>query len=189
MMQSLLADRFKLAIHTETKQMPLYALELTSAGKTGPKLRHYEDDPPCTSATAYSSAPPSTAPSRDFPPDTLEIPATAPCGPLGIQKVSGHVHVMARGLSLSTLASDIQFLALLDHPVLDQTGLSGTFDLTIDYLPQPGDLPGINLDSADPTAAPPLVTALKEQLGLKLESTTGPVDVLVIDHVEEPMPN
>jgi len=181
-MQSLLADRFKLALHSETRQEPFYAMILASPGKTGPKLRPYADDPPCPSATT---------PSRDFPPNTLEIPATLPCGGvqgqmLQGQNVSAHLHLMARGLTLPVLASYIEFFGQLDHPALDQTGLGGTFDLTIDYLPQQAS--GASADSADSSAVP-LVTALKEQLGLKLESQKGPVDVLVIDHVEEPSPN
>jgi uncharacterized protein (TIGR03435 family) len=84
-----------------------------------------------------------------------------------------------------------QTLSILTGPVeadarnvVDRTGLAGSFDLTLLFQPiQTASTP------SDLTGPPSIFTALQEQLGLKLESTTGPVDVLVIDHVEEPSPN
>jgi len=79
----------------------------------------------------------------------------------------------------------------VDRTVVNQTGLSGVFDFTFEFAPELG--PGSQTSSAggspDLSAAPSLFTALQEQLGLKLESAKGPVDVLVIDHAEEPSPN
>ena len=74
----------------------------------------------------------------------------------------------------------------MDRPVLDRTGLTGTFDFAIEFSPQPNEpsAPDANFRS-DPTG-PRFAEALKEQLGLKLEPKTGPFDVLVIDNVEEP---
>ena len=74
----------------------------------------------------------------------------------------------------------------IDRPVLDKTGLSGTYDFVIEFTPE-----------SEPSESPSAVTAdgetfleaMKEQLGLRLESQTGPVDVLVIDHIEEPSEN
>jgi bla regulator protein BlaR1 len=77
----------------------------------------------------------------------------------------------------------------VDRRVFDKTGLTGKFDFFVDFTPQlsrplpPGS--GIELDPTGPT----LMEGLKDQLGLKLVPQTGPVDVLVIDHVEEPSPN
>jgi uncharacterized protein (TIGR03435 family) len=79
----------------------------------------------------------------------------------------------------------------VDRTVVDRTGLSGVFDFTLEFAPElgPGTQPGTTASASDPSGLPSLFTALQEQLGLKLESQTGPVDVLVIDHVEEPSPN
>jgi len=76
-----------------------------------------------------------------------------------------------------------------DRPVLDQTGLSGTFDFNIESAPQSNSTspPGTNTQADD--AGPTFLEALREQLGLKLESQTGPVNVIVLDHVEEPSAN
>jgi uncharacterized protein (TIGR03435 family) len=86
---------------------------------------------------------------------------------------------------------------VLDRPVVDRTGLSGTFDFTLDWTPEPSQFGGRGgrvLGQAPPTtddpAAPPdLFTAMAQQLGLKLEAIKAPVDVLVIDHVEKPSEN
>jgi uncharacterized protein (TIGR03435 family) len=79
----------------------------------------------------------------------------------------------------------------VDRPVLDRIGLSGAFDFTIEFAP--GDLPqglgGPPPNSEPDATGPTFFEALQDQLGLKLESTKGPVRVLVIDHVEEPSPN
>ena len=77
----------------------------------------------------------------------------------------------------------------MDRPVLDRTGLTGKFDFAIEFSPQPDvpSAPGANFQP-DPIG-PTFMEALKEQLGLKLEPLSGPFDVLVIDHVEEPSAN
>jgi len=72
----------------------------------------------------------------------------------------------------------------IDRPVLDRTGLTGTYDLVFNFTSE-NMPPGIQLDESGPT----FLEALKDQLGLKLVPETRPVDVLVIDHVEEPSPN
>jgi hypothetical protein len=77
----------------------------------------------------------------------------------------------------------------VDRAVMDRTGLSGTFEITLDYSPSPrSGQPGSDT-SADSSLLSTIFTALQEQLGLKLEPQKDPVDVLVIDHVEEPSAN
>jgi uncharacterized protein (TIGR03435 family) len=181
MMQSLLADRFKLVLHAETRQMPFYALVLDKPGKLGPQLQSHSDDPPCTDINTPSA-------SRGLIGTTIKVPPF--CDQLQVWVVSGHLHPAARGLSLPVLASYMPDLGQLGRPVLDRTGLSGTFDVWMDYTPQTGQPLGVaNPDPSDPAAPPSFITALREQLGLKLESQTGPVNVLVLDHIEEPSPN
>ena len=96
------------------------------------------------------------------------------------------MQVSARNLSMAYLADYLVRIGRLDRPVLDRTGLSGNFDLNMDApdVPVP---PGsaVQKDENGPT----FFEIPKEQLGLKLESQTGPVDVLVIDHIEEPLAN
>jgi uncharacterized protein (TIGR03435 family) len=72
----------------------------------------------------------------------------------------------------------------VDRPVVDRTGLGGTIDFTLEFAP-PERPQGTPPDESLPT----FYTALQEELGLKLQPQTGPVDVLVIDHVEQPSPN
>jgi uncharacterized protein (TIGR03435 family) len=99
---------------------------------------------------------------------------------------------------ISLLAKNIE--GSVDRIVTDRTALTGRFDVDLQYTPDqlrqfkgspdlpPGTLPQINGSPFDPNG-PSIFTALQEQLGLKLESTKGPVDVLVIDHVEQPTPD
>jgi uncharacterized protein (TIGR03435 family) len=86
-------------------------------------------------------------------------------------------HSSGRKLTVADLAASLSFF--IQAPVVDQTGLTGRYDVDLDWTP--GDL-------ADPSGTS-IFTAVQEQLGLKLESTKGPVRVLVIDHVEPPAPD
>ena len=83
--------------------------------------------------------------------------------------------------------------AVLDRPVVDQTGLSGRFDFTLDWTPDDSQFAGMGAKFPPPTdsanAPPNLYTAIQEQIGLKLEATKAPADVMVIDHVEKPSEN
>jgi uncharacterized protein (TIGR03435 family) len=98
----------------------------------------------------------------------------------------------ARNASIADLAGVLQSV-VLDRPVVDQTDLPGRFDFTLTWTPDESQFSGMGVKVPAPTgdaAAPPgLFTAITEQLGLKLESTRAPVDVLVVDHVEKPSDN
>jgi uncharacterized protein (TIGR03435 family) len=169
MMQALLAERFKLAAHFETRHLPIYGLTLDKPGKPGPQLT------PSASA-ACAEGPPTDG-------------WFQPCGTIGLLAVSVHWRIGARSMSAQQIASEIDVFApggTLGRAVVDQTGLSGLYDFRMEFTPEATALPpGVE---ADPDGQP-FVEALKDQLGLKLEPQTGPVDVLVIDHVEEPSPN
>jgi len=180
MLQSMLADRFKLAAHWETREMPVYALVMTKVGKTGPQLvAHAADNSTCRALPAQSPAPlqPGEAPPR-MPP---------PCGG-GFLVGPGHIGTES---TLGSLAKSLSWFQQIDRAVVDMTGLSGTFDITVDYVPfAPGPgVRGADATGADQSLPSTIFTALQEQLGLKLEPQTGPVDVLVIDHVEKPSAN
>jgi uncharacterized protein (TIGR03435 family) len=96
----------------------------------------------------------------------------------------------ARNATMADFAGVMQS-AVLDRPVVDQTGLAGRFDFTLLWTPDQSEFGGLGVRVPpppvdDPNAPPGLFTAIQEQLGLKLDSTKAPVDVLVIDHVEHP---
>jgi uncharacterized protein (TIGR03435 family) len=182
-LQSLLTDRFKLAMHHETRQLPLYALVLAKPGKLGPQL-HLDDEKCGPSPAAPLSASPAAGSSSS-------TPSSINCGDTSGSMTSGRVRVLGRAVTVSELVMTLAGSPSnpnVDRPIVDRTGLTAAIDFTLEFAPlqltflssQPG---------TDASALPSIFTALQEQLGLKLEAQTGPVDVLVIDHVEEPSPN
>jgi uncharacterized protein (TIGR03435 family) len=183
MVQSLLADRFKLAVHTETRQLPVFALVLSNAGKTGPQLQRHSDESPC-----YSGPMPGALGRPAANPAEGAKELAAMCEQLvGLPASAGHLHDISRNVTMAQIAGFLVAVGNLDREVLDRTGFSGRFDFSLDFVP---DLNGAPPPDAQPEqTGPTFIEALREQLGLKLEATTGPVDVLVIDHIEEPSPN
>jgi uncharacterized protein (TIGR03435 family) len=170
-MRTLLADRFKLVVHRETRQFDIYALTKANPdGPLGPALKPAAGDCSPAAFAARGGGPPPAA----GPPPTV----------CGLQQGPGHI--LFGGFPLSLFASGISNRA--GRVVVDHTGLMGNWDFELTYAP--GLPPDASLNGAPPPApnsdAPDLFTAVREQLGLKLESTKGPVDVLVIDHVEHP---
>jgi uncharacterized protein (TIGR03435 family) len=172
MLRSLLADRFKLTAHPDKREMPTYAMVLArNDRRLGTALKKSDAD----------CAGPVTAPAAPSPPGQMPR-----CG-----FMLGFGNLKARGSTLAALASSLSTFA--GRIVVDQTGLAGGFDVdltwTPDNLPRPqggGDQPvTLNGTAIDPNG-PSLFTALQEQLGLKLESTKGLVDVMVIDRAEKP---
>ena len=196
MLRSLLADRFKLAVHTETREMPVYALvKARSDGRLGPQLTPSEVD--CAAARGRGGPPPSGNPGGPGAPGFRGTNPPAPpifgdggrppCG-----QFVGPANIAAGGVTMAQLANLLS--GRVQRIVVDRTGMTGNYDLelswTPDQMPQgppPGALPqGVpSLPPIDPNG-PSLFTAIQEQLGLKLESTRGPVDVVVIDRVERP---
>jgi uncharacterized protein (TIGR03435 family) len=172
MLQALLEERFHLKIHRETVERPVYEL---TVDKGGAKLRLSKEG----SCTPYSmeSAPP--VPAAGAPrPNYCDFPRLIGDG--FNRKLEG------TGVSVGKLAASLSRSGL-NRPVIDRTGLSGGFDLQLTWAADAtASAPGSGVD--DP-AGLSIFTALKEQLGLKLEATKGPVEVLVIDHVERPSEN
>jgi uncharacterized protein (TIGR03435 family) len=164
MVRALLADRFKLKTHLETRNAPIYALVVARPdGKLGPRMSPATFD--CTSWLAARDRG-----ERVVPPP----PSNGEGLPCGLQSSLGSI----RGRSqIADLAFVLSFLDILGRPVVDRSGLIGDYELELTWSPDPG------LTRSD---LPSLFTALREQLGLKLEPTTGPVDVLVIDSAERP---
>jgi uncharacterized protein (TIGR03435 family) len=185
MMQALLADKFKLAIHWETRQFSVFGLALVKPGKLGPHLRPHLDDPPCP----HGSAGPGSPITAVVSPQTVTggYPVACAFGAWPSPSSPGLFVAGARNVSMKMIATSLSSpeLSGLDRPLSDSTGLSGNYDFVLEFAPA---LNGPVPPSADPNA-PTFLEAIKEQLGLKLESTTGPMDILVIDHVEEPTQN
>lgn len=146
LLRQLLADRFRLTTHRETKELPVYALVV---GKNGPRL------------TAHNEG--SGARTR------------AMCG-----------HLAGTRLTMDVLATVLS--RQFECDVLNRTGLAGKYDFELDWTPEAGPC-ATTAESGEPSLHPSIFTALQEQLGLKLESTKGPVELLVIDHVEKSSEN
>jgi uncharacterized protein (TIGR03435 family) len=184
MMRSLLAERFKLAIHSETQQEPVYGLVLAKPGTLGPKLMAHPASEPCDTI-------PPTQPEGAKAPLTVAGGFPVICGGIvGLpNSTPGMITLGARNVPLGQLASVLTGLGNLGRPVLDQTGLTATYDFVLELAPIPrlGQTDAAN-DSAD-SAGPGLEQALRQQLGLKLEPKTGGVEGWVVDHVEHATQN
>ncbi|HEV2711071.1 MAG TPA: TIGR03435 family protein [Edaphobacter sp.] len=161
MMQVLLADRFKLKAHWETRESLAYDLVLS---KDGPKMAAAKGElPSAEERKAWSDHP---------------IP---PLYQRGDSRVG--FDYVAHGCSMDDI---VQMLAMqFGHPVLDKTGLTGKYDFILRY--HDTQLSDRKADDMDPI--PTLDIAIQDQLGLKLKSTKGPVQTLVIDHIEKPSAN
>jgi bla regulator protein blaR1 len=180
MLQALLADRFQLKTHHETKELSIYALVLANKdGKLGPQLT-----PTKEGGCAQFD------PSKPPPPPEPGKPPALGCGGMWISPD----RVNAVGVPISQLPP--VFSRILGRTVIDKTGLTGKFDIQAQWTPDQNQLqalaggaqPDAQVPQFDPNG-PSIFTALEEQLGLKLESQKGPVDILVIDHVEKPSEN
>jgi bla regulator protein blaR1 len=170
MLQALLEDRFKLKIHRETREVPVYLLTVVKASK----LRPFKEGS-CTPNAVT------------FLPQTL-AEGQRPCKAL-VAARRGSVDVEG-----ATILEFSKLLNLaLDRPVIDKTGLTARFDFHLEFAPDqatPRLVPGDDgATAADPGGAPSIFTALQEQLGLKLQPAKGPGEFLVIDHVERPSEN
>jgi uncharacterized protein (TIGR03435 family) len=191
MLKTLLADRFKLKVHTERREMPIYALVVArSDGQLGPNITRSTAD--CSKAEqelAETSA--KTGPGAVL--GLLQKGLGLPCAIMPVPaRVSGSMTMRANGASMAELA---RFLTpATGRMVQDRTGLSGLYDWETTYdrgvRPQVTQQPGnLALPTPPQSDSPSLMIALQEQLGLKLESTRGPVEILVIDSATLPEPD
>ena len=171
LLRMLLKDRFKLMAHNETRELPIFALVLAkSDGKLGPQLIQSAFD-----CAAYLAGP--------HPPPE---PGRAPnCGArIGLGALS------AKAIPMTQLATNLA--PFVHRFTVDKTGLTGGFDVELTWTPDqaPSNVAGDALPEVAPSSSgPSIFAALQEQLGLKLVSERGPVDVLVVDHLEEPSEN
>jgi uncharacterized protein (TIGR03435 family) len=180
MLRALLAERFKLAVHNENRELPIYALVLArNDGKLGPQLKKSAID--CLANPGPGSRPQAPQPGQPPPP---------PPGPGSMGGACG-IRIAPGSMSVggSPMAQFAGSLAMwVGRIVVDKTGLEGAYDFTLTWTPDqmPQRPPGAPDMPIDPNG-PSIFTAVQEQLGLKLDSQKGPVSVLVIDHVEHPV--
>lgn len=173
MLQVLLEDRFQLRFHRVTKEMPIYALTVVKSGKLPPADCVQFDEK-----------------NRPAPPAPGQPPIRF-CGNIRGGRSGPNATFDASGITIADL---IRWLSnVTGRTIVDKTGLSGTFDAKMEYLPEMAPSAQPMGDGAPPAAvenaAPSLFTVLQERLGLKLESERGPVEILVIDRIERPTEN
>jgi uncharacterized protein (TIGR03435 family) len=159
-LQSLLEDRFRLKIHHETKELPIYELTIS---KGGSKIKLSEDQ---------------TFPGQPLPPPQ---PGSVPRG--GLRRSPGSM--MGAAIPISVIAMSLS--QQLGRPVVDKTGLQGLYDFKLQWSPDPS--PAAGRDAAVDQDGPSIFTALQEQLGLKLDPAKGPVDIIVVDSAQKPTEN
>jgi len=154
MQQALFADRLKLKVHYETREMPIFALVVAKGG-----LKMHESKEGDTYANGLKGSD-----GKAFGRGAFMV---------------GNGKMTAQGMSMDALAG--QLAATTSHIVNNKTGLTGVYEFTLKYSD--------DVAASSDSTVPSIFTALEEQLGLKLESSKGPVQVLVIDHVERPSAN
>jgi uncharacterized protein (TIGR03435 family) len=183
LIQSLLEDRFQLRVHRETRELPVYELVVA---KGGPKIKLSEDQTPPAPQGPRPMEPATrgAAPGQRGMPDPFSVPQ--PRGNFG--RGNGQMRGTAVGLAPLVIALSQQ----LGRPVYDKTGLTGLYDYSVKWTPGAEQAPGPFPEAPPPPSVdsgPSIFTALQEQLGLRLESTRGPVEVIVIDSAVKPSEN
>jgi uncharacterized protein (TIGR03435 family) len=181
MLQSLLEERFQLKIHRETRELPMFSL-VTARG--GPKLATPKEGG-CDDST---DSRPEPAGGRMAPPGSGAAPLTR-CGGLSVTLQTGGARMFGGKIPMPELVRMLS--VVLGRTVVDRTGFTGTFDVRLDFLPDDSTppLPPPPPDAVSSAMSPSIFSALPEQLGLRLEAAKGPVEVIVIDHVERPSAN
>jgi len=223
MLQALLEERFGLKVHKESKEVPIYALVV---GKNGPKLKPAAELPPNAPGApqpkpgdgdrpGISSGP--SAPSVGFGGGggggsmggaNVNFNRSGPAGDKGringpgstmMRVENGRMVMSSKGVQVSRL---VDMLARqVDRPIVDNTGLTGYYDVDLEFKPEGGGrgMPGMPMPmprgegggapggspAPDAVEAPSIFTAIQDQLGLKLESKKGPIDTIVVDHCEK----
>jgi len=177
MLRALLEDRFHLKVHRETEEIPMYALTVS---KTGMKIQPIGED----GCLAPRGGPPR--------PDPAAKPA---CGSFRSTGDGVNKHWLLGGETLDRFAHST-LSSVLDRFVMDQTGVSGRFNIALEFALDESIKPGVfgGGRAVDPPPAgvdkaPSIFQAVQEQLGLKLEKSRGPHEFLLIDHVERPSAN
>ena len=167
MERAMVADRFKLKIHRQPRQVPAYELVVA---KGGPRLKE-------------STGPDPNAPNGpDGKPQTMSIAMRR-------SKNAMEVVMKAYSTSMEELTRLLVYTSVLDHSVVDKTGLTGRYSFTLTFAPTQGMWAAGGPTDAAPDPESSIFTALEDQLGLRLQRTTATFDTVVVDHVERPDAN
>jgi uncharacterized protein (TIGR03435 family) len=181
MMQSLLEDRFKLKVHREKREMPVFGLYLAKPGKTGSQLKPHHPTSPCSA--------PLPSPAAGTSVDALVGLWPATCGDgTGIRPSRYRLRDGGRDMTMSAIADWLTGTGDLDRPILDRTGLSGTFDFILEFDPESLGWEGIS-SAPRQDSGPTFREAIKEQLGLQMKKEEGTSSLFVIDNIEHPSLN
>jgi uncharacterized protein (TIGR03435 family) len=169
MLQAVLEDRFNLKVHHETKELPVFVL---TVAKGGIRMQRTKEGS-CVSSSDLNDPPPPPVPNQ---------PVLNPCGPRRMRGSGATIIGLGgRGMTVAEIFSGI-IGNMVGRSVIGKTDLTGQFDFTLEWTPGGIDAP------ADATG-PSIFTAVEEQLGLKMASCKGPVEVVVIDYVKRPSEN
>jgi uncharacterized protein (TIGR03435 family) len=197
MLQNLLAERFGVKIHHETKELPMYSMVVA---KNGPKMKESEPPPPYTGEPATPAPLPQPGPLKMGPDGFPILPNMGGGrGGLFMMMMPNRARLMAKGQTMKDLATRLS--DTLSKPVIDMTELTAKYDFTLTYstegmnsgllgpvmMPPPGAGGGGRGPVDTPDAETPLTifAAIQSELGLKLEPKKGPVDLVVVDHIEK----
>jgi bla regulator protein BlaR1 len=166
--QTLLADRFHLVVHRESRALPGYSLVIA---KNGPKLQQAK-------------------PGETYADGIKGIPGLdkGPAGPH--RMMMGYGELIGQAVPISSLAKNLS--AHLLQPIMDNTGLTGDFDFKVQWTPAPDEFPGHKAADGDRVpdpSGPSLTVAIEQQLGLRLDPQTVPREIVVIDRAEKPQFN
>src|ERR1700722_8559301 len=159
MMRDLLATRFKMKVHRESKELPIYGLLVAKNGKIKPTSTGNPDDEQLAGMKADEGK-------DGFPVLSLKAPG------LVIETRNGRGRITAKEQPIAKLADVLS--GQVGRPVIDRTGLAGNYSFVVYFTPE----------NSDAGSEPFIFGALQEQLGLRLEARKGPVEMLVIDHAE-----
>jgi uncharacterized protein (TIGR03435 family) len=170
MLQTLLEDRFRLTIHRETREVPVYALEVATGGVKLPPVA----EGTCVILDMDKALTP-RAPGQQHPDF---------CGTGGVNRRGAKVTVHGHAMTLDEFSGRLRLVS--DRPIVNKTAIAGMFDFHLEFV---SDEAATGLAPPDDASGPSMFTAIQEQLGLKLEPTRGPGEFLVIDHVEKPDAN
>jgi uncharacterized protein (TIGR03435 family) len=168
MMQTLLEDRFKLKVHRETKELPVYALTVAKGGFKLPEPKQGA----CT------------APDPNGPPLPPSPNQAGPCGRAMIRISKGVARINGYQVPMREFVRVLS--NIMGRTIIDQTGFTRAFDLQLEFATDDAiaGLPEAPKPADD--SVPSIFVAAQEQLGIKIVSTKGPVEILVIDHIEKP---
>jgi uncharacterized protein (TIGR03435 family) len=184
MVQSLLEDRFKLAVHREARQAPIFGLRLAKPGKTGPQLKQHDPNAPCSAKVSTQQV--------SMPAAALIGLWPADCGDGMEIRSPGTPRLLREGgrkMSMDAIASWLTGAEDFDRAILDRSGLTGNFDFILEYEPEAEhasvDANGTPIEGIGPTFR----QAIGDQLGLRLKAEEGATSIFVVDHVERPSAN